>query len=311
MKTGVIGCLNTNNLGDYIQTLAVIKLIGKEYKILDRESLNSYNDEPRKVIINGWFMEKPLNFPPSSNLKPLFISFHINPSVSKDFLNPRTLGYLKDNEPIGCRDKHTQFLLDKHRVKNFMSSCVTLTLCKNDFIKSSYKKNTALIIGAFDRLKPSIETEKGIYKMLVSLIKAPYKLYNYKLKKIIFTKWLKKQNLKLNFANQVVEKKISSHAEGIKLAEEVLTKIANVDYVITSRIHSALPAVAMGKRVIFINEGLENINHSSRLSGLQSFFKSIKLKEIRMFNFDLIRAEDNHIMYSKKIKETIKDFLKK
>ena len=77
MKTGVIGCLNTNNIGDYIQTLAVIKLIGKEYKILDRESLNTYNDEPRKVIINGWFMEKPLNFPPSSNIKPLFISFHI------------------------------------------------------------------------------------------------------------------------------------------------------------------------------------------------------------------------------------------
>ena len=45
MKTGVIGCLNTNNIGDYIQTLAVIKLIGKEYKILDRESLNTYNDE--------------------------------------------------------------------------------------------------------------------------------------------------------------------------------------------------------------------------------------------------------------------------
>ena len=87
MKTGVIGCLNTNNIGDYIQTLAVIKLIGKEYKILDRESLNSYNDEPRKVIINGWFMEKPLNFPPSSNLKPLFISFHISPHIASDFLN--------------------------------------------------------------------------------------------------------------------------------------------------------------------------------------------------------------------------------
>ena len=41
MKAGVIGCLNSNNIGDYIQTLAVIKLIGKEYKILDRESLLS------------------------------------------------------------------------------------------------------------------------------------------------------------------------------------------------------------------------------------------------------------------------------
>ena len=97
------------------------------------------------------------------------------------------------------------------------------------------------------------------------------------------------------FIFQRVEKKISSHEEGVKLAEEVLIKIANSDHIITSRIHSALPAVAMGKKVIFINEGLDNINHRSRLSGLQSFFKSIKLKEIRILNFDTIKV--THIIW--------------
>ena len=311
MKTGVIGCLNTNNIGDYIQTLAVIKLIGKEYKILDRESLNSYNDEPRKVIINGWFMENPLNFPPSSNIKPLFISFHINPDIASDFLNSNTVSYLKEHQPIGCRDTFTQELLEKHNIKTFFSSCVTLTLNKTDYISPVYKKNTTLIIGAFDRLKPYIETNKGIYKVLISTIKAPYKFLNYKTKNLIFNKWLRKQNFELNFANQIVEKKISSHEEGVKLAEEVLIKIANSDHIITSRIHSALPAVAMGKKVIFINEGLDNINHRSRLSGLQSFFKSIKLKEIRILNFDTIKVTHNHMVYSKKIEKIINDFLKK
>ena len=311
MKTGVIGCLNTNNIGDYIQTLAVIKLIGKEYKILDRESLNSYNDEPRKVIINGWFMENPLNFPPSSNIKPLFISFHINPDIASDFLNSNTVSYLKEHQPIGCRDTFTQELLEKHNIKTFYSSCVTLTLNKTDYISTVYKKNTTLIIGAFDRLKPYIETNKGIYKALISSIKAPYKFLNYKTKNLIFNKWLRKQNFELNFANQIVEKKISSHEEGVKLAEEVLIKIANSDHIITSRIHSALPAVAMGKKVIFINEGLDNINHRSRLSGFQSFFKSIKLKEIRILNFDTIKITQNHMVYSKKIEKTINDFLKK
>ena len=311
MKTGVIGCLNTNNIGDYIQTLAVIKLIGKEYKILDRESLNSYNDEPRKVIINGWFMENPLNFPPSSNIKPLFISFHINPDIVSDFLNSNTISYLKEHQPIGCRDTFTQELLEKHNIKTFFSSCVTLTLNKTDYISPGYKKNTTLIIGAFDRLKPYIETNKGLYKALISSIKAPYKFLNYKTKNLIFNKWLRKQNFELNFANQIVEKKISSHDEGLKLAEEVLIKIANSDYIITSRIHSALPAVAMGKKVIFINEGLDNINHRSRLSGLQSFFKSIKLKEIRILNFDTIKITQNHMVYSKKIEKIINDFLKK
>ena len=311
MKTGVIGCLNTNNIGDYIQTLAVIKLIGKEYKILDRESLNSYNDEPRKVIINGWFMENPLNFPPSNNIKPLFISFHINPDIVSDFLNSNTVSYLKEHQPIGCRDTFTQELLEKHSIKTFFSSCVTLTLNKTDYISPVYKKNSTLIIGAFDRLKPYIEKNKGLYKRLISTIKIPYKFMNYKTKNLIFNKWLRKQSFELNFANQIVEKKISSHEEGLKLAEEVLIKIANSDYIITSRIHSALPAVAMGKKVIFINEGLDNINHRSRLSGLQSFFKSIKLKEIRILNFDTIKITQNHMVYSKKIEKIINDFLKK
>ena len=311
MKAGVIGCLNSNNIGDYIQTLAVIKLIGKEYKILDRESLNTYNDEPRKVIINGWFMEKPLNFPPSSNIKPLFISFHINPDIASDFLTINTVSYLKEHQPIGCRDTFTQELLEKHNIKTFFSSCVTLTLNKTDYISPVYKKNTTLIIGAFDRLKPYIETNKGLYKRLISTIKTPYKFMNYKIKNLIFTKWLRKQNFELNFANQIVEKKISSHEEGVKLAEEVLIKIANSDHIITSRIHSALPAVAMGKKVIFINEGLDNINHRSRLSGLQFFFKSIKLKEIRILNFDTIKVTHNHMVYSKKIEKIINDFLKK
>ena len=311
MKTGVIGCLNTNNIGDYIQTLAVIKLIGKEYKILDRESLNSYNDEPRKVIINGWFMEKPLNFPPSRNIKPLFISFHINPDIASDFLTINTVSYLKEHQPIGCRDTFTQELLEKHNIKTFFSSCVTLTLNKTDYISPVYKKNTTLIIGAFDRLKPYIETNKGLFKRLISTIKTPYKFMNYKIKNLIFNKWLRKQNFELNFANQIVEKKISSHEEGLKLAEEVLIKIANSDHIITSRIHSALPAVAMGKKVIFINEGLDNINHRSRLSGLQSFFKSIKLKEIRILNFDTIKITHNHMVYSRKIEKIINDFLKK
>ena len=58
-----------------------------------------------------------------------------------------------------------------------------------------------------------------------------------------------------------------------------------------------------------IDEGLEHINHKSRLSGLTSFFKSIKLKEIRMLNLDSISVEMKHKSYSKEIEEKIITFL--
>ena len=186
MNVGVIGCLNSKNIGDYIQTLSVINLINQSYTILERESLNNYKGKKTKTIINGWFMENPLKFPPSKHIDPIFISFHINPSIEKEFLNPKTIDYLKQYQPIGCRDKYTQTLLQQHNIETYFSSCVTLTLKKRDFMDSSYKDKRILIIGAFDRLKPSIRHNQGVLKALISFIKWPYKFFNYQFKIYIF-----------------------------------------------------------------------------------------------------------------------------
>ena len=174
---------------------------------------------------------------------------------------------------------------------------------------SSYKEKRILIIGAFDRLKPSIRTSQGVIKTVISFMKWPYKFFNYQFKNYIFRKWLNNQNYDAEFFNQIVKEKISSHSEGIEKAKSMLKKIANSEIVVTSRIHSALPAVAMDKKVIFIDEGLEHVNHKARLSGLTSFFKSIKLKEIRMLNLDSISVEMKHKSYSKEIEEKIITFL--
>ena len=42
MNAGVIGYLNSKNIGDYVQTLSVINLINQGYTILERERLNNY-----------------------------------------------------------------------------------------------------------------------------------------------------------------------------------------------------------------------------------------------------------------------------
>ena len=49
MNAGVIGYLNSKNIGDYVQTLSVINLINQGYTILERESLNNYKGKrPRR-----------------------------------------------------------------------------------------------------------------------------------------------------------------------------------------------------------------------------------------------------------------------
>ena len=73
----------------------------------------------------------------------------------------------------------------------------------------------------------------------------------------------------------------------------------------------SLIAIILSQKYFLNNNFVDNINHRSRLSGFQSFFKSIKLKEIRILNFDTIKITQNHMVYSKKIEKIINDFLKK
>jgi len=108
LEIGVLGYIGSRNIGDYIQTKAVIDMIHPiNHKVLDRERLNKFKGSKLKTIINGWFMENPKNWPPNNNISPLFISFHINPSAERDLLKPESLNYLKQYEPIGCRDTYT------------------------------------------------------------------------------------------------------------------------------------------------------------------------------------------------------------
>ena len=53
METAVLGFVGSKNIGDYIQTKAVIDIIdSKKIRILDRENLDKYNEGDIKTIIN-------------------------------------------------------------------------------------------------------------------------------------------------------------------------------------------------------------------------------------------------------------------
>lgn len=77
----------------------------------------------------GWFMHpmfgRGANFPFHENLRPLFVSFHVNkPSM----LTPAAVDYLRKYGPIGCRDWQTVALLRAADVPAFFSGCLTTTV---------------------------------------------------------------------------------------------------------------------------------------------------------------------------------------
>ena len=82
------------------------ELIGKKFINVDREKLNIYPGPSLNLIMNGWFMENSKNWPPTKNIKPLIISFHLNPTAKKKMLSSSGIEYFKKHEPIGCRVPH-------------------------------------------------------------------------------------------------------------------------------------------------------------------------------------------------------------
>jgi len=307
MEIGVLGFSGSRNIGDYIQTKAVIDILNKQnIKILEREKLNSYNGPPIKIIINGWFMENPKNWPPSNKINPLFISFHINPSIVKTFINNQSIEYFKKHEPIGCRDYFTRDLLVKNGINAYFSSCVTLGIEREKYLKRLTPRGV-IVIGAFDRLKPYLDYKSPL-KFLLSLMKYPLRTLNYKIKLQKFNRHLYEQKVEVKRYSQITKNSINSHAEGIALAEDMLDNIAESDIIITSRIHAALPALAMGLKVIFIDEGLDHTNHKMRLSGLKNYFKTVDLKDFFMINLEDVDNMENHNNFIQKIKQTINKF---
>jgi lipopolysaccharide biosynthesis glycosyltransferase len=81
------------------------------------------------MIAFGWYMQNSFglryDFPFHPNIRPLFISFHVNrPSMLTD----EAVEYLKAHGPIGCRDWNTVHLLLNRGVSAFFSGCLTTTI---------------------------------------------------------------------------------------------------------------------------------------------------------------------------------------
>ena len=142
MKYGVIVFKESENLGDDIQSYAAKRFLPKIDYYIERESLDLFvpnEKEKVKVIMNGWFLHYKYTLFPSPYIDPLYISTHFSSyktfGIENEYIEVNK-DYLKEYEPIGCRDIQTQKLLEKYDIKNYFSGCVTLTIDKFDIKKT-------------------------------------------------------------------------------------------------------------------------------------------------------------------------------
>lgn len=204
------------NLGDQIQTLAAEQFLPSIDLKINRDSLKFFQAKERHLIImNGWFSEFPESCLPSSNsIVPVFIGFHMTSSnqTIQAFLKPEYIDYFKLYEPIGCRDRKTQEILSLKGIKSFYSKCLTLTFPTRE---TTPKNGKIFIVDAFD-----IPVPNSLRKEAYFVSHSTHDFYGDQIK------------------TSIARKMLETYRNSARL-------------VITTKLHCAMPCIAMGIPVIF------------------------------------------------------------
>lgn len=350
MKKGLLiwkALFRDKNIGDYIQSLAAEQYTGREVVYVEREETHEYGGEPIQMIMNGWFMHQPENWPPSEKIEPLFVSFHMNPAIGERMLSEKAVDYFKKYVvkygPVGARDKGTEKLLRSKGIDTYFSGCLTLTLGK------TYKHNPAIenicFVDAHHewKLKKSPLALMNYYftfatnrKTISEIAKRLYKSNSFKdlLRAAQFyqtySEYFKDEVLEKAeyIKHMVLESTLGDEKSKLDHARNLMTKYANSRLIVTSRIHAALPCLAIGTPVILVlsddlrpnGQGLQP-KAKGRFEGILDLFHvmenvNFKLKPILGFNPNKkigvnhsIRNKQNHIKMAEELDKCCTAFI--
>ena len=276
------------NIGDYIQALASSQFYPHVDGFVERDELSLYDGDECGVIMNGWYMANPDNWPPSEKIKPLFVAFHINSKAKTAMKSPQSIAYLKRYEPIGCRDYYTRDMLLQNGVQAYFSGCMTLTLGKN--YRCEKKNDKVYFVDPYFETHWNVNTViRGLMYLLKNLRSVSKIAKRYPERKSFMRKCFIltafHREYKKYFPVEVLEnaeyicqqshyynEKFSTDAELLSEAERLVKNYAKARLVVTSRIHCALPCLGVETPVIFTEDKNQSEASSCRLGGLREFF---------------------------------------
>jgi hypothetical protein len=244
----------SSNLGDDIQALAALPFLPRIDYFVDRDSIGTFEPstpmEKVKICMNGWFLGS-RSWPPPRSLDPLFVSFHLGRHHYTEYkrfggeeflLGRKSIAYLREHEPIGCRDFTTVQLLEKEKVKAYFSGCLTLTL--NVAKREEADREEILLV------EPNLDIGT-LFASIPQRCKSKTAFVSH------HTQLRGPPELRMNTALRILE------------------RYAVAKLVITSRLHCALPCLAFGTPVLFVPPSYD----VGRLPGLAELFNPVSVND--------------------------------
>ncbi len=246
------------NLGDEMQNFPGLQFVPFVDRFIDREKIiDTAGTEPVTIFFNAWWGSRSTSWPPPPNVHPVLVSLHAGDSIDRVW--PEHIEYFKEREPIGSRDTATLKFFRDRGIETFFSGCATLTI-RNPNLNKPRAEIYFIDVKRIDLLPPEI-VERAI--VIPQGFDKNSDLHRYSL---------------LRFAQSY----------------ENLLKYSTAKVIVTQRIHAALPCVAMGTPVVFINSahlpggGGSSSKSSDRIGGLLQFFHTFNLYD----NSDTKAKED-------------------
>lgn len=269
MKYGLITFKNTRNIGDDIQSYAAIQYLPNIDCYIEREELDTYvpeHNEQISVIMNGRFLHNPRNWPPSPYINPLFVSTHFTNYLNDEvpiYLKDTGIDYLKKYSPIGLRDKLVKNVFDDNKIDNYFSGCLTLNINK---FKNIEKTDQICLVDVSDEITSKV-----------------FKNQTYNIKSVTHSLELS-ENIKLSW-----EQRFNN-------VEELLKTYQESKLVITTRLHCALPCLALGTNVVLIyNE--DNLDVKNRIEEYTPYLNTMSELEFLNADFGKIKKIQNSNKY--------------
>jgi lipopolysaccharide biosynthesis glycosyltransferase len=265
------------NLGDEIQGFPGMHFLPRIDYFVDRDDLAGFvggNDakRPTLVFVNAWYGTPSMTWPPSSNVDPVLNALHIEQDAEKLMLSPSSLEYVRNHGGVGARDEDTLQLFENHR---------SLTEETMDLFDSS--GSLTELTGCMTLLLQPLPWERR-FANTSKPIDGSHRIY------IVDTPAdvLRSSGIPQSTLNKATH--LSHHYEGedrfdkyvrFRRADHMLDLLRGARLVITSRLHAALPSVAMGVPTIFVKSddlpGGYDAKHDRVDSSLMQLFHVVDL----------------------------------
>ena len=253
-KNGKFGCISYSsvNIGDEIQSVAAMRFLPQIDYYIPRERVDEFqskNGEKVKLFMNAWWMWEQKHFPPSKDIDPLFVSFHLREAMrNDDFMRKDVVQYFKTHEPIGCRDTGTVEFLKRYGIDAYFTGCLTSTLLPNKKIKEEKAGKYILCVDVPKYMEEKIRerSDRPVYTLSRNLFPA-------------FTS-----------------------LERFEVAKIMLYAYHNAGCVVTPRLHVGLPSVAFNTPVCMLTTDIltdKILKRRGRFAGVENVFNEIKVED--------------------------------